>query len=222
MGGRAGGGASGGMGKGSRGGGFDFAREKTILQSGLLSKWDKEGYEATMASIDRNIKDPQMKEEMKAIVEKMHNEMGGLPGGRTGILIEISNSAGFRKLGGSGFEYGVHGMDYVALNGRYFGHGYKQSENFMKGEMAKGKMTTVSKPAMKTFAHELGHGYYDRLSSGGKAQVAKVFSQFTSSKSTKGWGSYAKKSPAEFYSDAVAKSVLGGSDKWTKALGKIK
>ena len=33
---------------------------------------------------------------------------------------------------------------------------------------------------------------------------------------------YSKKSPAEFYSDAVAKSVLGGSDKWTKALGKIK
>ena len=204
------------------GGGFDFAREKTILRSGLLSKWDQEGYEMTMASIDRNIKDPQMKAEMKAIIDKMHNEMGGLPGGRTGITVEISNTAGFRKLGGSGFEYGVHTDGFVALNGRYFGHGYKQSENFMKGEMAKGKMTTVSKPAMKTFAHELGHGYYDRLSSAGKAQVAKVFSEFTSSSSTKGWGSYAKKSAAEFYSDAVAKSVLGGSDKWTKALGSIR
>lgn len=216
-------GATRGSGAASGGGCFDFAREKTILKSGLLSQWDKEGYEATMSSIDRNIKDPQLKAEMKAVVDKMHNEMGGLPGsGRTGIKVEISNTAGFRKLGGSGFEYGVHTDGYVALNGRYFGHGYTKAENFMKGEMAKGNMTTVSKPALKTFAHELGHGYYDRLSPGGKAQVAKVFSDFTSSKSTKGWGSYAKKSATEFYADAVAKSVLGGSDRWTKALGSIR
>ena len=92
----------------------------------------------------------------------------------------------------------------------------------MKDQIAKGKMTDTKKPALKTFVHEFGHGYYDKLSAGGKSQVHAIFQAFTASKSTKGWGSYSKKSPAEFYSDAVAKSVLGGSDQWTKALGKIK
>jgi hypothetical protein len=220
MGGRAGGGASGGMGSRSRGGGFDFAREATAPGHPLFERFRKEAYEKTMASIDKNIKDPQLKAEMKAVVEKMHKEMGGLP--HSGYEVKIESSKEFQKLGGSGFEFGRHNGSSIGLNARYYGKGYKSVEKLNKDQMAKGKMTTVNKPAMKTFAHEIGHGYYDGLSSGGKAQVAKVFSQFSSSKSTKGWGSYAKKSASEFYADAVAKSVLGGSDKWTKALGKIK
>jgi hypothetical protein len=204
---------------GGGGGGFDFAREPTAPGHPLFEGFRKKDYEKTMASIDKNIKDPQLKAEMKAAVEKMHKEMGGLPGGNE---VKIVSSKELQKLGGSGFEFGVHTGGSVYLNGRYWGHGYKHAEGIMKDQIAKGKMTDTKKPALKTFVHEFGHGYYDSLSSGGKAQVAKVFSQFTSSKSTKGWGSYAKKSPAEFYSDAVAKSVLGGSDKWTKALGKIK
>ena len=220
MGGRAGGGASGGMGARSRGGGFDFAREAIAPGHSLFEKFRKEAYDKTMTSIEYNIKDPQMKAEMKAIVEKMHKEMGGLP--HSGYIVKIESSKDFRKNGGSGFEFGRHNAFEIALNARYYGKGYKSVEKLNKDQMAKGKMTTVNKPAMKTFVHEFGHGYYDGLSAGGKAQVAKVFSQFTSSKSTKGWGSYAKKSASEFYADAVAKSVLGGSDKWTKALGKIK
>ena len=217
MGGRAGGGV--GMGSMSRGGSFDFAREATAPGHPLFEKFRKEAYDMTMMTIDANIKDPQMKAEMKAAVDKMHKEMGGLPGGQ---IVKIIPSKEITKLGGSGYEFGVHTGNGVYLNARYYGRGYKSAEKFNKQQMAIGKMTTVNKPAMKTFVHEFGHGYYDRLSSGGKAQVAKVFSQFTSSKSTKGWGSYAKKSASEFYADAVAKSVLGGSDKWTKALGKIK
>ena len=217
MGGRAGGGA--GFGSMSRGGGFDFARDAVGAGHSLFESFRKKDYDATMASIDKNIKDPQLKAEMKAVVEKMHKEMGGLPGRNE---VKIVSSKEFQKLGGSGFELGVHNGAGVFLNGRYYGKGYKSVVKINKDLMEKGRMTTVKKPAMKTFAHELGHGYYGRLSSGGKAQVAKVFSQFASSKSTKGWGSYAKKSASEFYADAVAKSVLGGSDKWTKALGKIK
>lgn len=204
---------------GGAGGGFDFARDAIGAGHPLFEGFRKKDYEKTMASIDKNIKDPQLKAEMKAAVEKMHKEMGGLPGGNE---VKIVSSKELQKLGGSGFEFGVHTGGGVYLNGRYWGHGYKHAEGIMKDQIAKGKMTDTKKPALKTFVHEFGHGYYDNLSSGGKAQVAKIFSQFTSSKSTKGWGSYAKKSPAEFYSDAVAKSVLGGSDKWTKALGKIK
>ena len=219
MGGRAGGGASGGMGARSRGGGFDFAREAIAPGHSLFERMRQEAYDMTMTTINANIKDPQLKAEMKEAVEKMHKEMGGLP---SGYIVKMETSKEFQKWGGSGYEFGRHGSNEIALNKRYFGRGYKYAEGIMKDQIAKGKMTATSKPAMKTFVHEFGHGYYDSLSSGGKAQVAKVFSQFTSSKSTKGWGSYAKKSPAEFYSDAVAKSVLGGSDKWTKALGKIK
>ena len=204
---------------GGAGGGFDFARDAIGAGHPLFEGFRKKDYEKTMASIDKNIKDPQLKAEMKAAVEKMHKEMGGLP---SGYIVKMETSKEFQKWGGSGYEFGRHGSNEIALNKRYFGRGYKYAEGIMKDQIAKGKMTATSKPAMKTFVHEFGHGYYDSLSSGGKAQVAKVFSQFTSSKSTKGWGSYAKKSPAEFYSDAVAKSVLGGSDKWTKALGKIK
>ena len=204
---------------GGAGGGFDFARDAIGAGHPLFEGFRKKDYEKTMASIDKNIKDPQLKAEMKAAVEKMHKEMGGLP---SGYIVKMETSKEFQKWGGSGYEFGRHGSNEIALNKRYFGRGYKYAEGIMKDQIAKGKMTATSKPAMKTFVHEFGHGYYDSLSSGGKTQVAKVFSQFTSSKSTKGWGSYAKKSPAEFYSDAVAKSVLGGSDKWTKALGKIK
>ena len=220
MGGRAGGGASGGMGKGSRGGGNDFAREAMAKGHPLFERFRKEAYEKTMASIDKNIKDPQLRAEMKAAVEKMHKEMGGLP--ESGYEVKIVSSKEFVKLGGSGYEFGVHNGAGVFLNGRYYGRGYKSVEKLNKGQMEMGKMTTTNKPAMKSFVHEFGHGYYNGLSKEGKAQVAKVFSQFSSSKSTKGWGSYAKKSATEFYADAVAKSVLGGSDKWTKALGKIK
>ena len=220
MGGRAGGGASGGMGSRSRGGGFDFAREAVGAGHPLFDGFRKKDYDFTMSTIDMNIKDPQLKAEMKEAVTKMYKEMGGLPGG--GAEVKIVSSKEFKRLEGSGFEFGVHAGSSIYLNARYYGKGYNSIVKLNKQQMAMGKMTTVNKPAMKTFVHEFGHGYYDNLSSGGKAQVAKVFSQFTSSKSTKGWGSYAKKSPAEFYSDAVAKSVLGGSDKWTKALGKIK
>ena len=214
MGARAGGGnASGG------GGGFDFAREAIAKGHPLFEGFRKKDYEKTMASIDKNIKDPQLKAEMKAAVEKMHKEMGGLPGGNE---VKIVSSKELQKLGGSGFEFGVHTGGGVYLNGRYWGHGYKHAEGIMKDQIAKGKMTDTKKPALKTFVHEFGHGYYDKLSAGGKAKVGEIFSSFKSAKSTKGWGSYSKKSPAEFYSDAVAKSVLGGSDKWTKALGKIK
>ena len=216
MGGRAGGGA--GFGSRGGGGGFDFAREAMAQGHPLFERFRKQDYEKTMSSIDKNIKDPQLRAEMKAAVEKMHKEMGGLP---TGYDVKILSSKEFQRIGGSGFEFGVHYGGGIALNGRYFGHGYKRAENFMKGQIASGKMTDTKKPALKTFVHEFGHGYYDKLSAGGKAQVAKVFSTFKSS-TTKGWGSYSKKSAAEFYSDAVAKSVLGGSDQWTKALGKIK
>lgn len=204
---------------GGAGGGFDFARDAIGKGHPLFEGFRKKNFEKTMDSIEKNIKDPQLKAEMKAAVEKMHKEMGGLP---DGAEVKIVSSKEFQKLGGSGYEFGVHNGAGVFLNGRYYGKGYKSVEKLNKSQMDSGKMTTVNKPAMKTFVHEFGHGYYDRLGKTGKAQVAKVFSEFTSSKSTKGWGSYAKKSPAEFYSDAVAKSVLGGSDKWTKALGKIK
>ena len=204
---------------GGAGGGFDFARDAIGAGHPLFEGFRKKDYEKTMASIDKNIKDPQLKAEMKAAVEKMHKEMGGLPGGNE---VKIMSSKELQKLGGSGFEFGVHTGGGVYLNGRYWGHGYKHAEGIMKDQIAKGKMTDTKKPALKTFVHEFGHGYYDKLSASGKSQVNAVFQAFTSSKSTKGWGSYSKKSPAEFYSDAVAKSVLGGSDKWTKALGKIK
>lgn len=203
---------------GSRSGRFDFASEAMAQGHPLFERLRKEAYDKTMNSIDKNIKDTQLKAEMKAAVEKMHKEMGGLP---TGYDVKILSSKEFQRIGGSGFEFGVNYGGGIALNSRYFGHGYKRAENIMKQQIARGIFTDVKKPAINTFVHEFGHGYYDRLSAGGKEQVAQVFSTFKSS-TTKGWGSYSKKSAAEFYSDAVAKSVLGGSDKWTKALGKIK
>ena len=75
------GGTRGGGASGGGGGGFDFARDAIGAGHPLFEGFRKKDYEKTMASIDKNIKDPQLKAEMKAAVEKMHKEMGGLPGG---------------------------------------------------------------------------------------------------------------------------------------------
>lgn len=93
--------------------------------------------------------------------------------------------------------------------------------------MDAGRVTSVSKPALKTFVHEFGHKYYKGLSSEGRMKAEQVFSHFqiaqnAGHKSTSGWGKYSGKSAEEFYSDAVAKSVLGGSDKWTRILGSLR
>ena len=108
------------MGSRSRGGGFDFAREATAPGHPLFERFRKEAYEKTMASIDKNIKDPQLKAEMKAVVEKMHKEMGGLP--HSGYEVKIESSKEFQKLGGSGFELGRRSQRIsIALNARYYG-----------------------------------------------------------------------------------------------------
>lgn len=213
MGGRAGGGIPGlPWTRGGSSGGFDFAQPAS---QGVFAKLNQQALSETLASIDASIKDPKMKAEMKAAVEKMSKEMGGLP---TGMKVEIGTAKGFQ-----GYEW--HGKvqgKTITLNKKIYGGSYDKAEGRKLLSIKAGISTSTNKPAIQTFVHEFGHKYYDRLSSGGKMKVEQVFSHFSTSKSTKGWGSYAKKSASEFYADAVAKSVLGGSDKWTKALGKIK
>ena len=212
MGGRAGGIPGLPWTKGTRSGGFDFAQPAA---EGRWAEWNKQNLNETLASIDANIKDPKMKAEMKAAVEKMSKEMGGLP---AGMKVEIGTAKGFQ-----GYEW--HGKvsgNTITLNKKIYGGSYEKAENRKMISIKAGMTTNTKKPAIQTFVHEFGHKYYDRLSAGGKMKVEQVFSHFSTTKSPKGWGSYAKKSASEFYADAVAKSVLGGSDKWTKALGKIK
>lgn len=52
--------------------------------------------------------------------------------------------------------------------------------------------------------------------------LAAAYKSFMGSKSKKGWGQYAAGSVEEFYADGMAKSMLGKSDRWTKAIRKAK
>lgn len=204
---------SSGSGSSGGGGGFDFARG--AVTNPVLAAWNQQALQSTIDSIDKNIKDPQLRAEMKAAVEKMSKEMGGLPGGSKGFEVtveKLENSWAFGKTQGNS----------IKLQKSVYGKSYEQVEATMKEHIKKGNVTSTKKPAVKTFVHEIGHKYHDALSPSGKYQVEQIYNQFKSSNSTKGWGKYSKKSAGEFYADAVAKSVLGSSDKWTKALGRIK
>ena len=106
---------------GGAGGGFDFARDAIGAGHPLFEGFRKKDYEKTMASIDKNIKDPQLKAEMKAAVEKMHKEMGGLP---TGMKVEIGMAKGFQ-----GYEW--HGKvqgKTITLNKKIYGGSYDKAE----------------------------------------------------------------------------------------------
>lgn len=220
-----GGGAGGGIEglpwtQGIKSNGFDFSRE---APKGVFAAWNEEALNRTLASIDANVKDPQMRAEMKAAVEKMSKEMGGLPTGREGMKIEIGTAKGFNGA----TWYGNVSGNTITLNKKVFGGSYQKAEGIIKPAMDAGRVTSVSKPALKTFVHEFGHKYYKGLSSEGRMKAEQVFSHFqiaqnAGHKSTSGWGKYSGKSSEEFYSDAVAKSVLGGSDKWTRILGSLR
>ncbi len=89
------------VGVGSGGGGFDFARE--AVTHPMFAAWNKQALDNTMASIDANIKDPKMRAEMKQLVQRMHDEMGGLPGGKDGITVKIGTNKDVPKQGRPNF-----------------------------------------------------------------------------------------------------------------------
>ena len=198
--------------------GFDFARE---APSGVLGEMSQKALDATLASIDANIKDPQMRAEMKAMVQKMSKEMGGLPTDRGGYTIKIEGKKEMERIGGSGYEFGHTDGSHIGLNRMYFGKSYKDAEAVMKITVANGNSLATKQPVLNTLAHEIGHGYYNRLSSEGKMRVGQVLSHFHVNNPS-GWRAYSRKSPSEFYADAVAKSVLGTPDNWTRILGSIR
>ena len=213
MGGRAGGGArsSGG------GAGNDFARD--AVTHPLIASMQQKTLNVALASVDANIKDPKMRAEMKAALEKMHAEMGGLP---SGLTVHLGGNMDVSSAGRPNVWFGVNQGNTITLNKKYMGKGYDYAAKVQTARVANGTGITTNKPGIATFVHEVGHGYYSGLSSAGKAQVASLHASFKSSGSHKGWGTHSSSSPAEFYADAVAKSVLGTGDKWTKALGKIR
>ena len=197
--------------------GFDFARE---APQGVMGELSQQALDSTLASIDANIKDPQMRAEMKAMVTKMSKEMGGLPTGKEGYTIKIDSQKEIQKIGGSGYEFGHTDGSHIGLNRRYF-KSYKEAESVMKITVANGNSLPTKNPVMNTLAHEIGHGYYNRLSTQGKQRVEQVLSHFHVN-NPKGWRAYSRKSASEFYADAVAKSVLGTPDNFTRILGSIR
>lgn len=221
--------------QGIKSNGFDFARPEP---KGIFAAWSQQGLENTLASIDANVKDPRMRQEMKEIVTKMSKEMGGLPVGRDGIKVEIisMNAKTARKFGAPGYGdwYGRLSGDTVYLNKKYFGKGYDYAEKIMTERMTgagKKWATQTKNPAMTTFVHELGHAYYRQLSSSAEINLGQVYGRFHNAKlegkkSTKGWGSKEHYIPGkraeEFYADAVARAVLGSQDKWTRILGSLR
>lgn len=211
MGGRAGGGAAGGMGKDSRGGGLsdqqrEFLDTTMMLSPNLQYKADLVGVKGYKGVTDEKVA-AELQEGIKmyakeiGLAEPMQISLETLPKGRRGVS---------------------YGNGTISLSKNYFGGSYAKTVKGATDYMKSGGSVETSRPVMKTLHHELGHRTYDHLSSGQKAKVDAIFSKFSSSKATpKGWGSHAKQNASEFFAEGMAKSLTGKSDSYTKALRKI-
>ncbi len=208
MGGRAGGGA--GIGSGARGGGLSSQQREFLEQTLMISPNLQFNPNLVGVKGYKGVTDQRVAAELQEAVKMYAKEIGlaeptqisleTLPKGRRGVS---------------------YGNGTIALSKNYFGGSYDKT---MKGatELVKsGYSVETSRPIMKTIHHELGHRTYDYLSSSSKAKVGAIFSKFSSSKSTKGWGSGSRKNVEEFFAEGMAKSLTGKSDSYTKALRKL-
>lgn len=196
--------------------GFDFAREAPT--GGLIARMNERALNTAISSLDANIKDAQMRDEMKSLIQKMHAEMGGLP---RDYEIKMVGKSEMQRLGGTGYALGFMSGNVIGLNRSVFGKSYKSAESVVNNLVANGRALETKQPVLNTLAHEIGHGYYKLLSQIGKIKVQQVYTHFSAA-NPKGWRAYSSRSAEEFYADAVAKATLGASDDFTRILGSIR
>ena len=208
MGGRAGGGA--GMGSKSRGGGLSAEQREYLDTTMLISP--NIAYRPEMIGLKgyKGVTDPKVASELKEGLEMYAKEIGltephritieSLPKGRRGVS---------------------YGDGSIALSKNYFGGSYSKTMKGATDYMNSGGSVVTSRPVMKTLHHELGHRTYDYLSSSQKSAVHALYTKFSSGKTPKGWGTYAKHNASEFFAEGMAKSLTGKSDSYTKALRKL-
>jgi hypothetical protein len=165
---------------------------------------------SNMLSPLNNIKDPNVKAEIKEALESYSKEIG-LPYEVQIIASDLAKG----RLGAT------DGGGSITLNTKYFNKSAKNAEKELSDRMKAGKGVTTNKPLQSTVHHELAHNTYSKLSGAKKDAVGALYKKYMSDKKVKGWGSYSKKNAEEFYAEGIAKSMTGKSDSYTKALRKL-
>ena len=201
MGGRAGGGANGGMGSASR---------------------------SRFASIPgiKAIRDPQVRNELIQTLEDYDKEFGVR---QTNIILESLGDYKGQLVGGEA-RVTAGKTSEIALNSKLFDKSSKDVTKIISDAQKGGFMAQTKNPIRHILAHELAHatwqpghftkgeGYKTKQL---KNQVVGAYRKFLNDKSAKGWGAYAKSSYGEFFAEGVAKHMYGAKDKHTQAIVKI-
>ena len=201
MGGRAGGGA--------RAGGGGAGNELSAEQKKAL-EWIIGGRGFNDLTYGK-FKDAAVRDEVKDAIISYAKEVG-LPD--SFIRLDV----GTLNKGYLGMAQGTH----IVLAKSVYGRTYKTALKAQQGRIDDGFSFSTSKPVSRTVLHELGHVTYNiKLTSAGQAKVGEIYKKFMGSSSKSSWGRQSHKSAEEFFAEGMAKSIIGKSDSYTKALRKV-
>ena len=164
------------------------------------------------------IKDPQVYKEVGAAISRYHAVMGVRQ--RNVKLADMSSGT-----------LGVHVMsagksEAVYLNKKHFNQKKNSIITQTKRGYNSGWHTKTNKPIAHTITHELAHATWNEHLTGahqmeaGK-EIKKLYKTWMKDKRKKGYGTYARTNPSEFWAETVTKAVHGKSDKYTKAVKSI-
>lgn len=196
MGGRSGGGASGGMGRGQR---FGIS---------------KNGRDFSQIPGLQSVSDPAVKKELIQALVDYDNELG----------VRQTNIFLTNLKGAYGEATSIGGKSYsVKLDSKTFNGTAKEITAKMQKEMDSGWLTKTNAPLKMTLAHELGHATWSKYhksaaAQGARKEVLSAFRKFKKDTGATGWGRYSKSSYGEWFAEGVAKHMYGQKDKHTQTI----
>lgn len=196
MGGRSGGGASGGMGRGDS----NYKGKITALES------------------LKNIHDRKLYNEVKSAISRFHAKLGirqkeiflGELEGAYGAHVTENGKSKLIVLNKSTFKTGT----------------VKSVVTQKKKDYASGWATKTNKPVAHTVTHELAHATWNNHLSSNNAKAAgkvitALYKKWSGDRKKSGYGQYAKSNVNEFWAETITKGIHGKSDFYTKSAFKI-
>lgn len=169
------------------------------------------------------VKDPRVYNEFKKAMSRFHATLGIRQ--RT---IKLADFQGRYRN-----SYGLHQTragksEFVLLNAKYFDKDFKTIErDYRKSNYGANPWINITaKPVQHTLIHELGHALWNNHLTSKKAQnagkeIRQLFREWKKDTTKVGYGRYGASNASEFWAEAVAKTVRGEQDKYTKEIKRI-
>lgn len=196
MGGRAGSGAGGGMGRGDS------------------------NYKGSITGIEslKSIQDKKLYNEMKSAISRYHSALG-IPQKEV-KLANLQGAYGVHVTD-NGKSVGVYLNKGIFKKGSV-----KSVSSMKQKDYESGWSTKTNKPVAHTLTHELAHATWNNHLTSPNAKAAGVaikslYKKWSGDRKKTGYGRYAKTNVNEFWAETITKGIHGKSDKYTKAAKSI-